>query len=318
MRRLPHARRAEEAQCGGCAIGFSAFEVLVVGRLVIWDVSSGWSASFHDPVYPPVTQSVTFLFMDIRRAALIACIASILSLLIPVWNAAQQIRAVGSVYPRWWIAPVAVMTVLFFAILPVFYFALYRSEGTLRFSRRLRLLAIAAALVLGLNLGVDLPAWIGSLGREGTSSVLIPERGNWTLGDMSTVFGFLSSAAIIFMMIAVCRHVDEEPDASAPASKFFRVVTRVAVIAWGIWVAFNLCRLVLTPYWYATIPGVAFPVGRTPPPFRDAVAAAARMLLSQASLFIGPYVIWRGSSRPAGGCPSIEAPSKVPTDSLSR
>jgi hypothetical protein len=256
--------------------------------------------------------------MDIRRAALIACIASILSLLIPVWNAAQQIRAVGSVYPRWWIAPVAVMTVLFFAILPVFYFALYRSEGTLRFSRRLRLLAIAAALVLGLNLGVDLPAWIGSLGREGTSSVLIPERGNWTLGDMSTVFGFLSSAAIIFMMIAVCRHVDEEPDASAPASKFFRVVTRVAVIAWGIWVAFNLCRLVLTPYWYATIPGVAFPVGRTPPPFRDAVAAAARMLLSQASLFIGPYVIWRGSSRPAGGCPSIEAPSKVPTDSLSR
>jgi len=139
-----------------------------------------------------------------------------------------------------------------------------------------------------------------------------------TMPLWSTVFGFLSSAAIIFMMIAVCRHVDEEPDASAPASKFFRVVTRVAVIAWGIWVAFNLCRLVLTPYWYATIPGVAFPVGRTPPPFRDAVAAAARMLLSQASLFIGPYVIWRGSSRPAGGCPSIEAPSKVPTDSLSR
>jgi len=236
----------------------------------------------------------------------------------PVWNAAQGIGAVASMHPRWWITPVAAMTVLFSAILPVFYFAVYRNEGPLRFSRRLRLLAIAAAFVLGLNLAVDLPPWIGSLGREGTKSVLIPERGSWTLGDISVVFGILSSAASGFMMITVFRHVNEETDAFAPASKFFRVVTKVAVTAWGIWVAFNLCRLVLTPYSNAMIRRVAFQVGRTPPPFHDAVAEATRTLLSQASLFTGPYVIWRGSSRPAGGSSSVEAPSKAPTDSLSR
>jgi hypothetical protein len=237
--------------------------------------------------------------MDLRRAALIACIATVLSLLMPVWNAAQPIREVGSIDQQWWVAPVAALTVLFSAILPVFYFALYRNEGTLRFSRRLRLLAIAAALVLGLNLAIDLPPWIGSLGRAGTGSVLIPERGNWTLGDMSVVFGILSTAAIIFMMIAIYRYVDEEPDVFVPASTFLRVATRVAVIALGIWVAFHLCRLVLTPYSYAELRRLAFQVGRTPPPFRNVVAEAARTFLAQASLFIGPYVVWRAAAPPS-------------------
>lgn len=234
--------------------------------------------------------------MDIRRAALIASVATTGSVLLPMWNAAQRMAAVDSMHPQWWITPLAVIVALFAAILPVFYYALYRNEERLRFSRHLRLLAIASAFALGLTLVGELLPWIASRYHEGTGSVLLPERGNLEVSDISVVFGILSNAAIIFTMIAVYRHVREDSDAYAPVSTFLRVVTSVAVIAWGSWVAFNLCRLVLTPYSYVTLRGVALQIGRTPPPFRDIFAEAIRTLLSQAGLFAGPYIIWRSSS----------------------
>jgi hypothetical protein len=109
------------------------------------------------------------------------CMALVLSLLMPMWNAAQKMAALESTHPRWWIIPGAAMGALFTTTLPVFYFALYRNKGTLRFSRRLWLLALMAALALGIDAAVGLPGWIGSLGQAGTRSVLTPEREPWTL-----------------------------------------------------------------------------------------------------------------------------------------
>ena len=90
------------------------------------------------------------------------------------------------------------------------------------------------------------------------------------------------------------------------------VLTKAAVIAWGIWVTFNLVRLVVTPYTYAVLRDYALQSGRTPPPFRDILAEANHTLLSQVGLFAGPYIIWRGSSQPKSGFPSIEPPSSTP------
>ena len=259
-----------------------------------------------------------FMFMDIRRAALITCMAGVLSLLMPAWNAAQRVAALESTHPRWWIIPVAVMGALFTAILPVFYFALYRNRGTLRFSRRLRLLALTAALALGINVALGLPGWIGSLGQVGDRSVLTPERELWTVAYVSGFFTVLSNAACAFMMVTVYRQRRDESDSFAPVSKLLRVMTNAAVIAWGIWVAFNVVQLVLTPYTYAVLRRVSLQIGRTPPPFHDIVAEATRTLLSQAGLFAGPYIIWRGGSQPKSGFPSIEPRTSAPTDLLSR
>ncbi len=67
--------------------------------------------------------------MDIRKAALVAFIAAVLSLVIPLWNATQQMRAITYSHPGWtlWVIPVAVLVTLFSALMPAFYFALYRT-----------------------------------------------------------------------------------------------------------------------------------------------------------------------------------------------
>ena len=253
--------------------------------------------------------------MDIRRAALITSIACVLGLLMPVWNGLQRMATLEATHPGWWI--VAVIGILVSAIPPVFYFSLYRNEGTLRFSRREQSLALITALMLGVSQSIRLPQLVGSLAHEGATSVLTPERGPWTFGDSSTVSGILFDAAYILMMMTVYRHVNEESDAFAPVSKFLRIVSTVAVIAWGILVAFNLARLFLTPYTYSLVRRVALQIGRTPPAFRDIVAEATSMLLWQVSIFVGFYIIWRGSSQPKGGLPAIEPPTSAPTDSLS-
>jgi hypothetical protein len=174
------------------------------------------------------------------------------------------------------------------------------------------------ALALGVSLLIRLPQLFGSFALEGARSVLTPETEPWTLGDSSAVFGILSDAAYVFMMITVYRHVNDESDAVAPVSRFLRIMSTVGVIAWGILVAFNVVRLFLTPYTYSLVRSVAPQIGRTPPAFRDIVAEATRTLLSQAGLFVGFYIIWRGSSQPKGGLRAIEPPTSAPTDSLSK
>jgi hypothetical protein len=166
---------------------------------------------------------------------------------------------------------------------------------------------------LGIDAAVGLPGWIGSLGQTGVRSVLTPEREPWTLSDVSGISAILSNAACIVMMVTVYRRGRDESDSFSPLSRFLMVMTKAAVIAWGIWVTFNLVRLVLTPYTYAMLRNYALQIGRTPPPFLYILADATHTLLSQVGLFAGPYIIWRASSQPKSGFPSIEPPTSTPT-----
>ena len=56
------------------------------------------------------------------------------------------------------------LAVCFTAILPVFYFALYRNEGLPDFPKSLRVLSLIAAIVLGIIMVAGLPRWIESIG----------------------------------------------------------------------------------------------------------------------------------------------------------
>jgi hypothetical protein len=93
----------------------------------------------------PEPNPALHFFSDIRKIALIAFIAALLGLLIPVWRMTQQVAAVQ--LPVWARAPVILFGYLFSAIMPVFYFALYRNEGTLRFPKHLRQLSWITAMV---------------------------------------------------------------------------------------------------------------------------------------------------------------------------
>jgi hypothetical protein len=234
-------------------------------------------------------------FMDVRKAALIACIAAVLGLLIPVWNSTHQVLAIESARPQlWWAIPMIVLLDLFAAILPLFYFALYRNEGALQFPKDLRLLALAAGLALSTITAVGLPGWIASFR---STSVMPSVREVWTIGDTSTLLGAFSNLAGILLLITFSRQGVNELHGPS-LSRLLVTVTRVAVITWGFWVAFNVLRWFLTPYTYVQLRNYAQQIGRISPSFAYVVGDASRTLVTQACLLAAPYIVWRASSRP--------------------
>jgi hypothetical protein len=90
---------------------------------------------------------------DVRKSALIAFVAAVLGLLIPLWRLTQQ--AAGLRSPIWG-AVLIVFGYVFSAIMPVFYFALFRDDGTLRIPKHLRWLVLTTTVVFGLFSAWDL------------------------------------------------------------------------------------------------------------------------------------------------------------------
>jgi hypothetical protein len=97
------------------------------------------------------------------------------------------------------------------------------------------------------------------------------------------------------------------------------IVTRVAVIAGGLWLAFNVVRLAYVPFIYPQIRSYALYYKRTPPRLWDMMAEAVRFALGQACLFAAPFIVWRSgphveSAPPEDDHPDSEgaAPSEAP------
>jgi hypothetical protein len=84
--------------------------------------------------------------MDLRRVALVALVGSVLGAIMPIWNAVYRLVGFGVTGFNWWVLPSMAVMLLFIALMPVFYFALYRDRGTMRFPRYLRKVAVAAAV----------------------------------------------------------------------------------------------------------------------------------------------------------------------------
>jgi hypothetical protein len=211
--------------------------------------------------------------MGVRRAALITCIASVIVLVTSLWDGARRTAALGVTGSQWWVIPAFALLTLFSAIMPVFYFAMYRYEGAMRFPRPLRKLALGAAVTLGIVTALRSPAWAGSWNP---SSIAI-HLGNFTC---------------ILLLVAMSRDAVGEPSAQG-ASNFLSVVTKVAVVTWSVWVAFQLVRLAIVQFTYPSLKTCAYQVGRTPPRLRDMAMDVILTFLSQASLLTAPYIVWR-------------------------
>jgi hypothetical protein len=229
--------------------------------------------------------------MDIRRSALLACAATVLGLAMPLWNGAERMAAAQSAHPQWWAIPTGTIALLFTAIMPVFYFALYHDGADLRFSRRLRQLALLAALVLIAGTALDLHQWFANQGYA--DSVLVSERVPWKISDIGWFFGVLSNVSCILLMIAVYRHKDNQSETTACLPKFLTITTKTAVIAWGIFVALCIFRLGAGPFTYPELRRITLQYGQSPPSLLSIMEKPARMLLSAAALFVGPYIVWR-------------------------
>jgi len=236
---------------------------------------------------------------DIRKVARITFLTAVLGLLIPLWRETQQVAAIR--LPELARVSIIGFGYLFGAVLPVFYFALYRNEGTLRFPKPLRRLSLVTAVVFALLAAWSLPDWIGFIDyfssatvewRRGSAAVLAFVRDPRTVNEVGHLLNGCSNLAYILLLVAFYRQSDSESVAAAadlPPSAFLRWVTKVALIAYGIWVAFNLVRVVIAPF---AIRVAAFKAGVRPPHLGHVMMEVIEMLLSQACLFVAPYVVY--------------------------
>ncbi len=235
--------------------------------------------------------------MNIRNTALAACISTVLAVSLAMGNAARTILATG----RWWTLPLFVFTVLVSTIMPVFFFALYRNEADLRFSESLRHLSLLTALAFGAMVLIQLPAFFESTGGIGHRSVLTSEPTHFSQVDLSWLVGWLSNCTYIVLLLAFFRQKDNNTETPVPVSKLLRVTATMAAVALGLGMAFNVLRIVLSPYIYSQARTYSQQTGRALPPFRALLQPMLKDLLTNFCLFIAPFVIWnaiRDTRRP--------------------
>ena len=167
------------------------------------------------------------------------------------------------------------------------------------------------ALVFAVITATYLPAWVSSLGPyttamallqwdTGAASVVAAAQDSRTINNLSFVLQSLSSLAYILLLFAFFRHADDEstPNPNISVSRMLSVVTKLALTAYGLLVAFNLIRLVLTPYSYFHLRDAALQLKGTPPQLTGMIANAIRAFVSQACLFMGPYIAYNSWPRP--------------------
>ena len=124
-----------------------------------------------------------------------------------------------------------------------------------------------------------------------TAIMLQVFTGSWT---WSTGLGLLGNACYILLLcrgLEICR---KAAPAGAPATNLLIGITKLAVVVWGVWVAFQFVRIAVVALTYSQLKQVAFPVGREAPSFRDMTFDIVLTFPSQASLLAAPFVVWRG------------------------
>jgi hypothetical protein len=260
----------------------------------------------------------------IRKAALFACIAGALSALIPLWNGVLMMGAVALSRPLdFWLVAMALLAT---CTMPVLTFALYRNQGTLHFPKQVRLLALGAALTLGLLLILSLPQWIGLLPAylsalrtvqwsAGTIVIWSVARDPRTIYHVTTLLAEVSSLGMILLLISFYRYKDGEEGGDVAVSGFLRIATRTTVVIWGIWLGFNIIRGLLAPYTYIQLRNYAAQMRRPAPEAITVVGELLKTMLSTACLFCVPYVVSRSlEGAPMledAGLPDQEAPSET-------
>jgi hypothetical protein len=247
-------------------------------------------------------ESASSWFPDLDKAALFASLMGWVTILIPVWNTIQTIRAVGTTRPLQ--AFMTVAALLAVATLPVFYLALYKNARSVRFPKQHRILALLAAIVVALTLLVELPQWFASLAGYLTAmtqldwsnvpaAVTLIALAPSTAYQVSTVLSDVSNVALILLLIALAQQVRTPEEIDVPISRFLRIATWAALIVWGLWLALSLFRGLIAPYGYVQLRNYAAQTGRAAPAAIDIIGELFKTILSAACLFIAPYIVFR-------------------------
>lgn len=216
---------------------------------------------------------------------------------------------------RWAIILGLLLMFLFAAVLPVFYFALYRNRATVRFSIRLRNLALATILVAAVLTIEESFEWIRSWSTysamiklpdwtTGLSGLLALIRDPRVIGNISNVLGLFSRIAYLLLLVAMIRHASDPVDARHGTSQFLTRVTKVAYVAWGLVLIAVCIGLVLTPISFIQLRSLALQYGRQPPELGELLLEKVRMLLDQATLFAVPYIIYKSQREKSANEPA--------------
>lgn len=232
---------------------------------------------------------------DVKRAALVACIAAVLGVAIPMWNYTRQVLALESNIGKLGAVAAILAGYVFTAIVPLFCFALYRNEGDLLVPRDTRWMTMTAAAVIGMLSVTAMPAWIASFQRE---SVLHSAVRPWTVGDTSTTLGWIANLAGILLLAALFRLAgDGSPERVVAVSKLLRLLTRIAVIAGGIVAVGCVVGLAATPWVYSYVRDRSLEAGysNTRWTFSRLAVDRGRTALTVISVYVAPFVVWLGS-----------------------
>jgi hypothetical protein len=187
---------------------------------------------------------------------------------------------------RWWMMPLTLFTALFTVLMPIFYFALFRSEGSIRTTKSLRLVALAGSLCVGLFVASGLPAVIESF-----------KRNPRTIDSVSLVFAEASNLFSILLLVALFRLKDDDSARTVPMSRMFRLATKITVTAWGLALVLRVLGLILVPFTYFQLRNYALQAGRISPPFGNLLREAIVGVISSAGLFAAPYILYRSQKR---------------------
>lgn len=230
--------------------------------------------------------------MNIRKVALITFVTTVLGLVMPVWNAVQSMLRSASALPfaKWWLVAGLLLVVSpVAAIMPAFYFVLYRNEEPFRLSRRFRPLSLAAVLVLAVITVLGFWNSVWPVGVGGNSSVLPEARDGWDIGQIAVVLSLASNVTYLLLLIAIFQHSDFESSAAAPKWALFSSITEISVLYGGIVLVVSVFRLVVaTPYTY-----FFFRRYSRRPEMGEMVAQSFVTLLETGCRFVAPYIVYK-------------------------
>jgi hypothetical protein len=231
----------------------------------------------------------------VKRAALVACIATVIGVAIPMWNSTRQMLALESNIGKLGAIAAILVGYVFTAIVPLFYFALSRNDGHLLVSRNMRRMAMTAAAVIGLLGVAAIPGWIGTFRGE---NVLEFAARPWTIGDTAAALGVIANLAGILPLVALVRLAnDGSSERGVSVSRLLRIVTKVAVIAGGIVAVGCAVGVMATPWVYSYIRDRSLEMGYSNGrwTFSRLAIDRAQTALTVVCVYVAPFVVWRGS-----------------------
>ncbi len=177
----------------------------------------------------------------------------------------------------------------------------------------MKLLSKAAAIILGLFV-------VAALRVEFLDLDFTPRGGladGWArvFGHIVSLPNTFSNAALLLLLVSFDLQANKALAPDVPTSLLLERVTKVAVIFYGLVLAFLVIRVFVTPWTYSYLKSLALQDGRTLPPFSALLDEAIRTWALQACVFTAPYVIFKSQSlaaiahaQPSAGYPAASPP----------